>query len=225
MKTTLVILALCFLTIAVKAQSKQIEYKLPATVVMPDGSIVPSSSMDSIKKVFGGRDAAISVHDDGTAYVHPAPSKSEMAASEAKLNSHLDQPAPDFSFKGMDGKTYSSADLKGKTVVLNFWFTACGGCVMEMPDLNELKKNYAGKDVVFLAVTFDDNTKVESFLAKTKFDYTIIPNAKKMCNDYNIYGYPTSMVINAEGIVKFINCSIDTDIKTDLAKAITNNMH
>jgi thiol-disulfide isomerase/thioredoxin len=45
------------------------------------------------------------------------------------------------------GKQYSLESLKSKIVVLNFWFTQCGGCITEMPELNELKKAYSGKDV------------------------------------------------------------------------------
>ena len=114
----------------------------------------------------------------------------------------------------------SLADLKGKIVVLNFWFTACGGCITEMPDLNELKKGYDNKGCVFLAITYDDNIKVNAFLAKNKFNYTIIPNAGEICKAYNIDEYPASMVIDREGIVRFIYNSVSGDVKSQLTKAI-----
>ncbi len=91
---------------------------------------------------------------------------------------------------------------------------------MEMPDLNKLKRNFARKNVIFLAVTYDDEVKINKFLTKHQFDYTIIPNARKMCTDYNVYGYPTSMVIDRNGIIKYINCSIDSDIQNELTKSI-----
>ena len=220
MKKSLVMLALCFFTIAVKAQSNAVNFTLPPTLIMPDGSVVPSKSLDSIKKVLGGREVGISIQDDGKGYVHPVRNKTEELESETKLNSHLDKPAPEFAFKDLAGKLYSLTDLKGKVVVLNFWFTQCGGCIMEMPDLNELKQNYNSKDVVFLGITFDDNSKINTFLTKHKFDYTILPDAKKACLDYDIYGYPTSVVIDRSGVIKFINCSIDGDIRSRLTKAI-----
>jgi peroxiredoxin len=222
MKTLLIILITSFTAIAVKAQTtgKPVEMPpMPATVIMPDGSRVPSKSMDSIKQVFGGRDIMLSFTDDGV-YVHPQKNKAEQLESDKNLNSHLDKLAPGFELKDLNGSACSLANLKGKIVVLNFWFTQCGGCITEMPDLNALKKQYAGKDVVFLAITFDDNAKVKAFLAKNQFDYTIIPNAAQLCKDYNIYGYPTSMVIERTGIVRFINCSIADDIKEQLVKAI-----
>jgi peroxiredoxin len=220
MKKNLIMLILCFLAVAVKAQSTGDHIALPRTLVMPDGSVVPTQRMDSIKKVFGGRDVTISFSEDGKAYAHPAQTKTERLESETKLNLHLNQPAPKFAFKDMSGKLYSLDDLKGKTVVLNFWFTSCGGCIMEMPDLNKLKRNFARKNVIFLAVTYDDEVKINKFLTKHQFDYTIIPNARKMCTDYNVYGYPTSMVIDRNGIIKYINCSIDSDIQNELTKSI-----
>ncbi len=122
--------------------------------------------------------------------------------------------------KDISGTQYSLRSLKGKTVVLNFWFTQCGGCITEMPDLNELQKAYSGKDVVFLAISFDEAVKIKAFLPKHPFDYVIVPDARKVCTDYDIYGYPTSIVIDRNGIVTFIECSVNSDIKTRLAKAI-----
>jgi peroxiredoxin len=220
MKKSLTILALCFLAITVKAQLNGGNFTLPKTLVMPDGSVVPSNNLDSIKKVFGGREVAISIHDDGVGYAHPVNNQVEQSAAETKLNAHLNKPAAEFAFKAINGKLYSLSDLKGKVVVLNFWYTQCGGCIAEMPDLNELKKSYNAKDVVFLAITFDDNAKIGIFLTKHQFDYTIIPNAKKMCNDYDIHEYPVSVVIDRNGVSKYINSGIGGNIKSELAKAI-----
>jgi peroxiredoxin len=225
MKNILIISALCLTTISVKAQSDSVNNNapkvppMPKTLIMPDGSVVPTRKLDSIQKVFGGRAIIFSFRDDGV-YIHPAETASELSESEKKLQAHVNKPAPEFAFKGLNGKRYSLAHLKGKVVVLNFWYTQCGGCIQEMPKLNELTQSYSGKDVVFLAITFDDKAKVNAFLAKKAFDYTIIPNARKSCVDYDLDGYPTSVVIDRNGIVRFITDSIKDDVKSQLAKAI-----
>jgi thiol-disulfide isomerase/thioredoxin len=54
------------------------------------------------------------------------------------------------------------AKEKGKVIVLNFWATWCGPCVEEMPHFAELAKKYADKDVLFLAVSFDDLDTLET---------------------------------------------------------------
>lgn len=43
------------------------------------------------------------------------------------------KPAPAFHLAGETGKTTQIGDYKGKVVLLNFWATACGGCVLEIP--------------------------------------------------------------------------------------------
>lgn len=219
MKKSLIILIISFSAIAVKGQTNGKEFQLPATLIMPDGSRVPTKSTDSIKRVFGGRDISFTITDSGV-YVHPQKNTVEKLQSDQNLNSHLNKVAPGFDLLDINGSRCSLADLKGKIVVLNFWFTQCGGCITEMPDLNALKKSYTGKNVVFLAVTFNDNATVKAFFAKKQFDYTIVPNAAKLCKDYNIYEYPTSMVIDRAGIVRFIDSSIETGVKNRLNNAI-----
>jgi peroxiredoxin len=209
-------------SICLKAQTDSSEFvipKIPETLIMPDGSVIPTSSLDSIQKVKGWASVSLSFQDDGT-HIHPTKTTVEQADAEKKLNAHLNEPAPEFAGKDLTGKPFSLESLKGKIVVLNFWFTQCGGCIAEMGELNKLKHTYDGKDVVFLAITFDDVNKIKTFLEKKKFEYAIIPGSKKTCNDYDIYGYPTSMVIDQNGVIKFINCSLDRDIKSQLARAI-----
>src|SRR6185437_10738112 len=58
-------------------------------------------------------------------------------------------PLPDFSFKDINGNAISLQKLKGKPIVINFWFTACVPCIEEMPALNELKDKFKNSDVVF----------------------------------------------------------------------------
>lgn len=76
------------------------------------------------------------------------------------------KPALPFTVKALDGKTYDIAKLKGKAVVLNFWFIGCPPCRQEIPGLNTLVKEYAKKDVVFLALALDDEKSLNDFLKK-----------------------------------------------------------
>ena len=70
---------------------------------------------------------------------------------------------------------------------------------MEIPDLNELKAEYVGKNVEFLAITFDQKDQVSGFLQKNPFDFQILPNAQEIIGVYGVQGFPTSVVIDKEG--------------------------
>lgn len=110
------------------------------------------------------------------------------------------KPAIPFTAKGLDGKTYDLATLKGKVVVLNFWFIGCAPCRIEIPGLNTLVKEFAQKDVVFLALALDDEKDLKEFLKKTPFTYTIVPKAWEVSQKYGVEGYPTHIVIDRNGM-------------------------
>jgi len=116
----------------------------------------------------------------------------------------LNKPAPKFELRDLNGKICSLENLKGKIVVLNFWFIACKPCVNEMPVLNEIKRNYDPAKVVFIALSLDSKEAIKAFLKNHRFDYTILPQAASVGEKYSLYAYPTSMVINARGTISFV---------------------
>jgi thiol-disulfide isomerase/thioredoxin len=89
-------------------------------------------------------------------------------------------PEPAFAFNDLTGKSHSLAEYQGKIVILNFWATWCGPCRDEMPMLSKLSKDFAPQDVVFLAVSLDDEKsrpKIPRFLAKKKITLTVFTGA------------------------------------------------
>jgi peroxiredoxin len=117
----------------------------------------------------------------------------------------LGKPAPSFSVVDVDGVKYDLRELKGKVVVLNFWFIGCAPCRREVPKLNELVEKYKSKDVVFLAfeVNANEPAKVKA-ITENWFHYTQIPTKRKeVATAYDVKTYPTSYVIDQSGIIRF----------------------
>ena len=133
------------------------------------------------------------------------------------------EPALDFIASDLNGNSYKLSDLRGKIVVLNFWFTKCGPCVAEMPDLNELAKSYKDDDVVFLALTFNKKEIVKQFLESQTFDYTILADANDAINIYGVSSYPTNIVINQKGEIVLKELGYRTNIK-EVLKASINEL-
>lgn len=67
-------------------------------------------------------------------------------------------------------KTYNLDKIKDKIIVINWWATGCVPCVFEIPGLNKLTEIYKGKDVIFLAIIWD-NENMDKFLSKHPFKY------------------------------------------------------
>ncbi len=101
------------------------------------------------------------------------------------------------------GNLYTSKSLSDKIIILDFWFTTCAPCIQEMPDLNKIREEFGTDEVAYFGVTFDEKTKVETFLGKVKYDYTIVADAKKLCDRFGIKFYPTTLVIDKEGKIQY----------------------
>lgn len=181
--------------------------------ILPDGREITPDKLDSVKKAWNGERIMFQHNekDDKNKVMHLVRMTPKMARELEEANTKRQQamtamigkPAPDFSLKDMNGKTWTLRELKGKVVVLNFWFTSCPPCNLEMPELNQLVKDYQGKNVVFLALTFNDAQNVREFLKNRVFDYTILPSSHETDKLYAVSSWPASLVIGRDGKVAF----------------------
>lgn len=133
--------------------------------------------------------------------------------------------APNFTAKDIHGEEISFADLKGKVVVLNFWFIGCPACIAETPKLNELKTKFADDDdVVFIALTYEPTGKVKHYLSREKFDYRVAGDAQTALDMFVFSGYPKNIVIGRDGKIVYWRSPIhawekfESVIKTELSK-------
>jgi peroxiredoxin len=113
--------------------------------------------------------------------------------------------APEFSGKSLDGKTIRLSKLKGKVVVLNFWFIACAPCRIEVTPLNKIVKQFKGKDVVFISVARDKDADLIKHLQTVPFAFKVIadPTAAISGDIYHLFGYPTTIVIDKLGKIRY----------------------
>lgn len=117
--------------------------------------------------------------------------------------------APDFSASSIDGAPLSLNQMRGKVVLVAFWSTRCQICHSEMPKLNRMAAGHAGKDVVFLGVTMENSARVEPYLKKNPFNFTIVPDGFGMVLQYadkdgkgNIdMGFPAYYLVDQKGII------------------------
>ena len=151
--------------------------------------------------------------DDGTVEFHLQKIPQEGAA------------APAFSVTTLDGKTIRSEDLKGKVVVLSFWFIGCPACMAMEPKLNAFKTKFADRDdIIFLAMTADPASNVRRYLAKEKFDYIHAADAKAAMAPFVFGVYPKNIVIDRSGKIVYWRSSInawdkfESVVRSELAK-------
>lgn len=112
--------------------------------------------------------------------------------------------APDFNLKDQYGVTHSLENYKGKVIFLNFWATWCPPCKKEMPDIENIYKEYGEnkKNVVILGVNSEKENEVKKFLKDKGYTFpTVIDENSEVMRKYFIQAFPTSFVIDKEGNV------------------------
>ncbi len=199
---------------AAQVTGKTIPTSKQTTFLLPDGSVLAPGKLDSLNKAWGA-DRVMHMHnkeDDEKDIVRLVRMTDEMKQQlenqhnkiEKNFEAMLNKPAPDFELNDLQGNRWSSKELRGKIVVLNFWFTSCPPCVAEMPELNKLVQKYGNENVVFLGLTYNNAAQVNTFLQKRTFSYTQLPNSHEVDTKYQVSSWPTSFVIDKKGTVKKI---------------------
>ncbi len=111
--------------------------------------------------------------------------------------------APDFELQNLSGEAIALSELRGKPVLINFWATWCGPCRLEMPDLQKIYELNEG-DFLVLAVNADEEKRIVERFAKDigiTFDVLLDPGGNVQ-SLYQLRGYPTSYLLDAEGIIR-----------------------
>ncbi len=112
--------------------------------------------------------------------------------------------APEFSLRLFDGNDLKLSDLKGKTVLLNFWASWCIPCREEARALENSWQKYKDKDVVFVGVNvWDDNSNALNYMNKfgAAYPHGTDPD-EEIQVDYGVGGVPETYFIDPSGYIR-----------------------
>jgi peroxiredoxin len=142
----------------------------------------------------------------------------------------INDEAPDFTLKNLNGETVSLSSLRGKTVVLDFWATWCGPCIASFPGMQKAQNEHQEqKDVVFLFVdTWENGENKEKlagdFIKSKGYAFQVLmDNDNKVVTSYKVSGIPTKFIIGPDGRIKFksVGFSGSTDgVVTEVSQMI-----
>lgn len=176
------------------------------------GEIIPPDDLYNYFQ-YGGSIYTFKISGDTTyQYFDEDPPEDFTAYFNSLLSEKLNTTGIIDSVQDLEGDIYLKTELKNKVLVLNFWATWCGPCVKEMTELNRLVDTYLGKEVLFFAPTREVNSpRLVDFLFNREFKYKIVPNADGISSEFRVLALPTHVVIDRNGIVRFIQAGADTE--------------
>lgn len=116
-----------------------------------------------------------------------------------------------FELPDKEGKIHKLSDLKGKLIVMDFWYTGCINCVELAEKLKPIVREFkSNPGIVFLSVSIDGDKNRQVWLRSLALERYSSPDEinllaqgkdAEIIKHYNIQGYPTLLVISKEGRV------------------------
>lgn len=108
--------------------------------------------------------------------------------------------APPFDLPRLGGAKLSSAALRGKPLVLNFWSSTCTLCDQEMPALQQVDSTFRGK-VGFVGVDVaDPRPRAAAFARQAGARYQLVADSQgQVAAEYRVDALPVTFVIGPHG--------------------------
>ena len=124
--------------------------------------------------------------------------------SELQQKMFIGQKAPSFSyidFSSRQEKVFSPA--QGKVVLLDFWATWCGPCLMSMPELKRLHEKYSAQGLEIIGITDEPEAKIRPVARRYSIPYTLGSNRSyDAFRMYSVQSLPTAYLIDKNGVMK-----------------------
>ena len=111
------------------------------------------------------------------------------------------RPAPDFLVDSFTGEPVRLGELRGRTIVLNFWASWCPPCRAEARTLAAAAKAYADRGVTFIGINvWDSDAEARAFLERYDLRYLNAPDSGgSITIEYGVTGLPETFLITKEG--------------------------
>jgi len=118
--------------------------------------------------------------------------------------------APDFTLPLLGGGEVTLSDLRGTTVLIDFWATWCPPCEFQIPILNEIHREYGDRNVQVLGVSVDTAGPevVEEYLEEHEAIYPIVLGSEALARRFGAMGFPALAVVAPDGRIHRIHVGL-----------------
>ncbi len=115
-----------------------------------------------------------------------------------------------YTLQDLKGSSIDFKNYKGKPLIVHFWATWCPTCKLEASNIESLSKEY---NVVSIAVNSGSRDLIESFMSEHDLSYTVISDSSgALAKKFNIEAYPTTLIYDKDGVLKFTEVGYSTTV-------------
>ncbi len=145
------------------------------------------------------------------------------------IESSLRIKAPAFELTDSAGAKVELSHYRGKVILLNFWATDCGGCVLEIPELIDVQRHLQTNDFTVVGVDMDMPyggvksaseawKRVHPFMASHGMNYPVLMGSSATESLYKISPYPASFIIDKLGRIaaKYVGIVDPADVEANV---------
>lgn len=101
----------------------------------------------------------------------------------------------------LEGDEIRIGDLRGRVVLLDFWFSGCAPCRLALPKMRSLQREYDEDDLVMIGISVDDDRKaLEEYIVAEQMSWTHVWDPRRtVTKAFGVTSYPSFLVLDHEG--------------------------
>jgi len=179
--------------------------QLPFMIRFPLATLLCSAALLAVSPACSKQSATLPTAGSSSAPVTTTASAASSAAGKSAMALPTLGAAPAWQLKDVNGAVVSSEQFKGKIVVVDFWATWCGPCVMEIPGYVELVKKYGADGLAIVGISLDQAGPpvVKAFASKYGVNYPLVMADEKVIAAFGgVEAIPTTFLIDRAGQIR-----------------------